>query len=52
MTFVGINGTSLCSYPFFTCCVRDVVGERSEPPSEKLGGEIFIASHVLGCLSL
>ena len=28
-----------------------IIGEQSEPPSDKLGGEIFIASHVLVCLS-
>ena len=29
-----------------------LVGEQSEPPSDKLGGEIFIASCMLVCLSL
>ena len=28
------------------------IGERSEPPSDKLGGEIFIFSCMLVCLSL
>ena len=33
--------------------VSYVIGERSEPPSDKLGGEIFnISSHTLVCLSL
>ena len=28
------------------------IGERSEPPSDKLGGEIFIFSCMLVCLSV
>ena len=28
------------------------IGERSQPPSDKLGGEISISSHALVCLSL
>ena len=28
-----------------------LIGEKNEPPSDKLGGEIFIASHALVCLS-
>ena len=29
-----------------------IISERSEPPSDKLGGEIFITSCALVCLSL
>ena len=29
-----------------------IIGERSEPPSDKLGGEIYLASQELVCLSL
>ena len=29
-----------------------IIGERSEPPSDKLGGENCISSHVPVCLSL
>ena len=28
------------------------MGEQSKPPSDKLGGEIFISSRTLVCLSL
>ena len=37
-----------------SCCkkVVDVIGERSDSPSDKLGDEIFISSRVLVCLSL
>ena len=29
-----------------------IIGERSEPPLDKLGGETFIASCMLVCLSI
>ena len=29
-----------------------LIGERSKPPSDKLGGEIYISSRALACLSL
>ena len=29
-----------------------IIGERSKPPFDKLGGEIFISSRALVCLSL
>ena len=32
--------------------VIEIIGERSETPSDKLGGEIFISSRALVCLSL
>ena len=31
---------------------KKLIGERSEPPSDKLGGEICIVSRALICLSL
>ena len=31
--------------------IVELVGERSEPPSDKIGGEIFISSCALVCLS-
>ena len=36
----------------YKCLVTSLIGERSKPPSDKLGGEIFISSRMLVCLSL
>ena len=30
----------------------NIIGEQGEPPSDKLGGEIFISSYALVCLSI
>ena len=35
-----------------TISPNDFIGERSEPPSDKLGGEICIATRVLVCIYL
>ena len=42
----------LICYYSSKCCGSVVIGKRSEPPSDKLGGEIFIATCAIVCIYL